>query len=204
MEVSKIQLSQAETELMLNAEIILTKNRVLGKMKLLLEEVMEKQLLFTNEYLKAHEAFFISPKISRGENYLGLPWLILDYPRKSSENNLFFIRSMFWWGKFFSSTLHLSGEFKEDFSGRIRNSLTSLSDHFIGINEDPWVHHFKEDNYKSIRSISANEFDLMENNMEHLKIGISFPLEQWEDASVKLFQNWKFYLQIAGLITDTV
>jgi hypothetical protein len=204
MEVSKIQLSQAETDLMLNAEIILTKNRVLEKMKLLLEEVMGKQLLFTNEYLRDHEAFFISPKISRGENYLGLPWLILDYPRKSSGNNLFFIRSMFWWGKFFSSTLHLSGDFKEAFSGTIGKSLTSLSNHFIGINQDPWIHHFQEDNYKSARSISQNEFDLLENNMEHLKIGISFPLEQWEDASLELFQNWKFYLQITGLVNDAV
>jgi hypothetical protein len=204
MEVSKIQLSKAETDLMLNAEIILTKNRVLEKMKALLEEVMEKQLLYKNEHLPQHEAFLISPKISRGENYLGLPWLILDYPRTSLGNNLFFIRSMFWWGKFFSSTLHISGDFKKSFSERIRNSMAALPQHFIGINEDPWVHHFEPDNYRSIGSISEREFDRLANNMEHLKIGISFPLQEWERAPVKLFENWKFYLQLTGLVADAV
>ena len=90
MEVSKIQLSEAETELMQNAEIILTKNRVMQKMKSLLEEVQEQQLIFARTYLKHHQEFIVSPKISRGENYLGLPWLILDYPRVSNGNNLFF------------------------------------------------------------------------------------------------------------------
>ena len=204
MEVSKIQLSNAETELMQNAEIILTKNRVLQKMKLLLEEVQDQQLLFTREHLKQHEAFIISPKISRGENYLGLPWLILDYPRISAGNSLFFIRSMFWWGQFFSSTLHLSGSYKEDLLPMIKHSLPSLSGHFIGINEDPWVHHFQPDNYKPVQSIPSIEFDRLTDTMEHLKLGISFPLTQWQQAPAKLFESWKFYLQTGGLTADAM
>ena len=44
MEVSKIHLSSAETELMQNAEIILTKNRVLEKIKALLSPPGEHKL----------------------------------------------------------------------------------------------------------------------------------------------------------------
>jgi hypothetical protein len=204
MEVSKIQLSKAETELMQNAEIILTKNVVLQKMKELLEEVQEMQLNYAAQQLQHHEAFLVSPKISKGENYQGLPYLILDYPRLSAGNNLFFIRSMFWWGRFFSSTLHVSGTYKEMFSGPVRNALPSLSRHFIGINADPWIHHFEPDNYKPIASISETEFDEINNYTEHLKVGISFPLQQWQESTVKLFESWKLYLQAAGLVANSV
>ena len=204
MEVSKIQLSKAETELMQNAEIILTKNRVLQKMTALLEELQALQIVFVRNHLLYHEVFDVSPKISRGENYQGLPYLILDYPRLSSGNHLFFIRSMFWWGKFFSSTLHISGRFKESFSGHIKDSLSSLSQHSIGINTDPWVHHFEKDNYRSMASLSINEYEEICNEVDHLKIGIHFPLQQWPDASMKLLGNWKLYLHSVGLIPNTV
>src|ERR1051326_3611882 len=49
-------------------------------------------------------------KIFRGENYLGLPYLILDYPKHFSKDSVFAFRTMFWWGKFFSCTLHLQGK----------------------------------------------------------------------------------------------
>ena len=50
-----------------------------------------------------------TPKIAKGENYLQLPYVLLDYPRCFDKENIFAIRTMFWWGNFFSITLHLSG-----------------------------------------------------------------------------------------------
>src|SRR4051812_25707955 len=114
MEGPKIQFSVAESELMQNAAVILTKNRVLEKCKMLLGIVQQQQLEWIrHENRTGSEAFETGPKISKGENYMGLPSLIFDYPRLSSANDLFFIRTMFWWGNFFSSTLHLSGKYKE-------------------------------------------------------------------------------------------
>ena len=47
------------------------------------------------------EFFDVSPKISRGEQYLGLPYVMLDYPRIFSKENVFAIRTFFWWGNYF-------------------------------------------------------------------------------------------------------
>src|SRR5215203_4080953 len=179
MEVSKIHLSMAESEMMQNAEIILTKNRVLEKIKKMLGEVQQKQLDYQRMNLQQHEAFFVPPKISRGENYLGLPWLILDYPRTSSGNDLFFIRTMFWWGRFFSSTLHVSGIYKEMFSYHIRNMFPLLSHLSIGINADPWIHHFGNDNYQCVGTLNEQEFEGIQAKLPHLKLGITLPLHQW-------------------------
>ena len=91
----------------------------------------------------------IPPKISKGENYKGLPYLVLDYPRYFGKDDHFAIRSMFWWGNFFSITLHLSGIYKKMYENKIEASFTLLKEEsfFIGISDDQWEHHFETSNY---------------------------------------------------------
>jgi hypothetical protein len=200
MEVPKIQLSSAEKELMMNAEVILTKNMVLQKIRSLLNAVQEKQRGFSAIHATNNsEIFLISPKISRGEYYLGLPYIILDYPRMASANNFFFIRTMFWWGHYFSSTLHLSGTYKSAFRDKISASHSSLQHHYIGVNSDQWVHHFEEDNYKKVSSINEEDFRRRCADFEHIKIAAKWPLEKWENAVDGLYSNWKFLLNVCGI-----
>src|SRR5215467_3803243 len=114
---SKIQLSTFEMDLLNNSEWILTKNLVIKKAQRLLEEVQETNLRHVKEgsINFPKEVIGISPKISKGENYSGLPWLMLDFPRFFEKEKVFAIRTMFWWGNFFSTTLHLSGQYKETY-----------------------------------------------------------------------------------------
>lgn len=200
MEVSKIHLSAAEIELMQNAEIILTKNRVLEKMKLLLEEVQEQQIDFVNAWQLTHEIFTVSPKISKGEYYLGLPYFILDYPRQSSSNNLFFVRIMFWWGKFFSCTLHLAGDSKEIFKERIRQSYSQLKNYYISISDDQWEHHLEGSAYRKIDSMTEEQFSKTCESFDHIKIAGKHSLSEWEKAPSELFEDWRFFLSLCGLI----
>ena len=201
MEVSKIHLSSAEIELMQNAEIILTKNRVLEKIKALLEKVQQMQIEFVRAENLNSEILRISPKISKGENYLGLPYLILDYPRFSSGNNLFFIRTMFWWGNFFSCTLHLSENSKEKFRERIQNSYSRLQNFYINTGEDQWTHHLEESEYQKIDSMTKEQFEECCNSYNHLKIAGKHSLNKWEAIQDELFENWKLFLSLCGLIT---
>jgi hypothetical protein len=205
MEVSKIQFSEPERELMQNAAIILTKNSVLEKIKSLLELVQTDQVEWIRkEGHDAIEAFVTSPKISRGEYYQGLPYLILDYPRRSGSNELFFIRNMFWWGNFFSTTLHLSGRYKELYLQKVIESYKDLQDYSIGIHEDPWMHHFEKDNYIAVNTLSEKAFTTICENGLHLKLAKAMPLDQWQQAREQLMENWKMLLKVCGLITNTV
>src|SRR6476620_4487797 len=132
MQGSKVQLSVSELELACNADIILTKNSIINKTIALLGTV-EETIGQNNDRGKL---FSISPKISRGEYYQGLPYVVLDYPRYSRTPDLGFIRSMFWWGHFFSSTLQLSGDLKAKNIKAIEASYDLLADqgYYIGIN----------------------------------------------------------------------
>lgn len=200
MEVSKIQLSSAEMELVQNAEIILTKNRVLSKVNALLDELQQKQLNYLDVMNLKNGIFSVHPKISRGENYLGLPYLILDHPRLSKSDDFFFIRSMFWWGNFFSCTLHFAGRSKESLKSKIKNSYSQLQDHFIGIDPDPWRHHFQQNNYQKIGSIAEEEFHQGCEQLDHIKISKKYPLNQWENIPAKLFGEWNFFLSLCELV----
>lgn len=141
-----------------------------------------------------------SPKISKGENYLGLPYVILDYPRVSNREGLFFIRSMFWWGNFYSSTLQVSGSFKEKYRKLLINSYESLhnKNYYVGINADPWIHHFEEDNYKRINLLSPEAFAFILEEREQIKIAAFWPLTEWDSAANNLLESWMYLTKLVS------
>ena len=115
---AKIQLSPEETELVQNTEWILNKHIItkkvydmFGDLSLLLKNEAE-----VNSYLFPPNIQSQSGKISKGENYQLLPYVILDYPAFFGKDKIFAVRTMFWWGNFFSVTLHLSGIYKQQFT----------------------------------------------------------------------------------------
>lgn len=182
-----------------NADIILTKNAILQKIKLMLEGL---QIQMTHEVDKGtgyytHPVFDPAPKISRGENYQGLPYLVLDYPRQFDSVNIFALRTMFWWGNFFSSTLQLSGEYKAVFTHRIEEAYESLAEnkYYISVNEDPWVHHFDEENYLRIDQLAPEAFSDYCHQYDYIKIAAKWPLWDAHFAAENLLDSWHYLLE---------
>lgn len=185
MDKAKIRLSQVETELVNNAEWILTKNAILEKVKQLLGriQVHYRQELESLPQLPP-EIRMSTPKISKGENYKGLPYLVLDYPRCFKQEEIFAIRTLFWWGHFFSITLQLSGHYKKRAEEKIIRSFPMLAekDYFICIAEDPWEHHFEEDNYVPLSRCKPDEFEKRIREKPFIKLAVKTALQQWDDC----------------------
>jgi|SRR5689334_6114256 len=182
---TKIQLSPFEMDLLNNSEWILTKNKIIKKAQQLLEEVQ----VIIQQHAKKSEVFpleviAISPKISKGENYLGLPWLMLDYPRYFEKEKIFAIRTMFWWGNFFSTTLHLSGEYKRRYAEAIKRSYEVLCQHefYICIHDDQWHHHFEKENYLPVKSFTADGFADHINKRSFIKLSCQLSFLEWNSA----------------------
>ena len=197
---SKIQLSLFEMELVNNADWILTKNGIIQKAKQLLLGLQEKQqahLQLQSPYIPA-EVLKLSAKISKGENYQGLPYLILDFPRLFEHKDIFAIRTMFWWGNFFSITLHLSGNYKTMFAQKIIASYELLKeiDFFICVHEGQWQHHFENDNYIQISKWNKDDFKYMINTSSFIKLANKTSLKQWDDAQEILLQHFKQIIEV--------
>ena len=184
---TKIQFLPAETELVSSPDIILTKNAILQKIKSFLEEIQVKQFDIIKKYSSQlpAEVLKISPKISRGENYKGLPWLVLDNPRHFQHNNIFAIRTMFWWGNFFSITLHLSGKNKNDLLKKISKNFLLLaeSNFYIYTGEKEWEHDIDPNSYKRISALTKDELKKIFAENSFLKmVKLSVATNAWNET----------------------
>ena len=192
---TKIQLSSYEMELINNAGLILTKNAILEKVQQLLENLLNSQ----QQYIQSNisnlptEVLLSSPKISKGENYKGLPYRVLDYPRYFDKENIFAIRTMFWWGNFFSITLHLSGRYKKEAEKKIIASRPELikSNFYLCIHEKEWEHHFENDNYIPVGKLNKTAFKIQIMNKPFIKLAQKISLKKWNDAQKILISNYK-------------
>ena len=104
MDTTKIRLSTEEEALVCRTDWILTKNRIIEKIKALFASLQtQQQGTFELSQSFYDEELQSTPKISKGENYRGLPYLVLDYPRFFNKEDIFVIRSFFLVGQFFSA-----------------------------------------------------------------------------------------------------
>lgn len=200
MDKTKIRLSAEEEALVVRADWILTKNHIIRKAQQMMSIIQEQQHHLLNSYHSFPEQLInSSPKISKGENYKGLPYVVLDYPRSFHKEDVFAIRTLFWWGNFFSVTLHIAGTYKKMYAEKIIRSFESLqtAGFFVCINENQWEHDFEADNYQSPEKFTASAFEDLINKKPFTKLAKQIPLQQWNDAEKKL-------LEIFSQLIDTL
>ena len=88
---AKITLSNKELELVCNTDWIFTKHIIIQKAVQLFGNIvpaLENELEQAQAYLPK-EIFTNRAKISKGENYQLLPYVMLDYPRCFHKNDRF-------------------------------------------------------------------------------------------------------------------
>jgi len=165
-EATKIALSDKELEVVCNTDFIFTKHIIIqkvlqlfGNLAATLEDKLKKEQGCLPEEIFKHR-----PKISKGENYLLLPYVILDYPRCFAKEDTLAIRTFFWWGNFFSVTLQLSGSYKSSIANNIAGSFEYLKQHnySICINHSQWEHQFSSDNYLPVSEQRTSLFSTKE------------------------------------------
>ncbi len=184
-DISKLTLSDEELQLANNSGWILTKRIIIDKVYRLfgnLADTIKATVEKESAWLPA-EVLQSTAKISKGENYLQLPYVLLDHPRCFDTENVFAIRTMFWWGNFFSMTIHLSGTYKKMFAENIcsHKDILVQNDFYICINEDQWQHHFEEINYCAVKQLGKKEFDQIIVQKQFIKLAVKFTLRQWKD-----------------------
>jgi len=181
---SKLTLSADEQQLVTNTQWILTKRTIIDKVNGLLGDVsvMQQNIIEKEKDWLPDAVVRSTPKIAKGENYLGLPYLLLDYPRCFDADDIFAVRTMFWWGNFFSITLHVSGKYKEMFQQQITENVGAVQqDVFICIHESQWQHSFDADNYADIKDLQKDKLRKIINEKTFIKLAIKFPLQSWNN-----------------------
>jgi len=195
MSEAKIRLSEKELDLLSDSDLILTKNAILEKTTFLLSDLQTRQ----KEYLSNTQNTLLqtvkehSPKISKGENYKGLPYLVLDYPRDFSQSGIFAIRTFFWWGNFFSVTLHISGRYKKELEAILIKNGKKISelDFYCCVNPTEWEHDFESSNYMLVKEKSTADWQKMVSNNSFIKVAKKIPARDWNNSTDQLFTFFK-------------
>lgn len=201
MSKTKVTLSPKELELVNNASWILTKNAVIEKVYQLFGEVSEvyRMLLDKNGLLTPEDIGTRAPKISKGEQYESLPWVMLDYPRNFTGEDAFGIRSLFWWGNFCSITVQLSGRFQKKYAPSIQQYFQThgvhspqCKDWFIAVGADPWKHHFRKDNYQPVSQWQSGSMAAL----PFIKLAKKISLQHFDQLDVFFEQNYSQILDM--------
>ena len=193
MNAAKVQLSKEEMALVSDPGWILTKNSIMARAVELMAGLSERltpDLDKLRHWMVTQSAGFIppanwdTPKISKGENYLGLPYVMLDYPRLFTREHVLAIRTMFWWGHYFSVTLHLKGRYKEMFLPVIERRTQELADagFHISISEDEWRHELTVENYRPLSEAASYKLQAASEGHPFLKLSATCGLDKWNDA----------------------
>ncbi len=203
-EEAKIHLSTFETELVNDTQWIFTKQIIIEKVSRLFGvlQMRYKNLLEKNKDLPEELLQRQGGKISKGENYNGLPYLILDFPAIFGKENICAVRTMFWWGNFFSISLHLSGRYcisQKNFTEWL--PFLKENNFFVCINEKEWEHHFSALNYQDANELTDLQIaEIKEKSF--FKAGKKITLKQWELAPEFLEKTFREMISLLTLATQ--
>jgi len=183
------RVSPEEIALVRDPAWILTKNSILARAVSLFAELSERWKGKLEDLpVPGPGLLSTAPKISRGENYKGMPWVVLDYPRSFGKEDVFAIRTLFWWGHYFSVTLHLKGNPKQLYLPVIRQHIGELAaaGFHIGISGDEWRHELEGGNYRSLEGMKPEEWEAILVRPGFLKFSAKCGLEHWNEAGEEI------------------
>jgi hypothetical protein len=104
---------------------------------------------------------------------------------------------MFWWGNFFSITLHLSGNNKTSVEKKIIANVRPLAESgfYIYQGDDQWEHDLDPKSYKRLASPGMDELNETAPANDFLKLAIKFPIDSLEAIEEKLVRNYELLVR---------
>lgn len=199
-EKAKIILSEDELEAV--------KNRSFFETKIRITQIIYDQFATVVQATNKNHIFsgitfpdgtdFTTGKISKGENYLGLPYILLDFPRHFKGTEWMAIRTMFWWGKFISCTLLVGGKAHKALQDTVIINLAELSKKriWVCVHPSPWLHHFGQVNYRMIHHFSGDELSSQIKGSGFVKLARKIPVSGINRSEAFVLESFKLYASL--------
>ncbi len=200
MQQSKIQLSEEEMQLVRNRGWILTKQKITAGVYDIFGGVSGKMQHWVQNNKAIPAAIHqLSPKISKGEQYESLPYVVLDYPRYFSREDVFAIRTFFWWGNYFSSTLHLKGRYKNELLKKITSAITmgKFDNCYLSLTGDEFDFNVEGSSYQLIQKDNHQSLAAAMAPAPFIKISTRISFDEWNRSGEKLWESFQSYMTVS-------
>jgi hypothetical protein len=140
---------------------------------------------------------FETGKISQGENYLGYPWIILDFPKYFNKNAMFAFRTMFWYGHYFSISLLIGGEVLPGLLPHVSEKLRHTADALqFATHEDPWCHDINEITFSQANLLTREAIALHAERHGYIKLTIKTTETDMEKLRELVFTHYEAMLKL--------
>ena len=189
-------LTDEERALIRDRTFLRSKKKALAKISSLLTDSGKKLQKMVREQYPIIEKSYAAmpPKVSRGENYHGLPYRVLDFPRFFEQETTFSYRVVFLWGYYINFSLYLGEELVKP-----EVLLKAKSDNaiYFCIAQTPWEHHFTVENFKKLHAVREDELS-SQLDRGFIKIAIREELQNLDLLPEHTAKNFRILTHAAG------
>ncbi len=182
MQNSSFKLTNKEFELILDTEYPLLKKNAIDKIQAHLHE-LGAQLIANTLITRPLPAK--SFKISKGENYLNLPYLVLDLPKIGGNHFPILCRTLFWWGKYFSFNVFIRKEIYDMASFEKKLKICDSDGIHLLLSDKIWQQDLDTEDYNQVSKWPENIIT----EGPYLKLSIKHPIEEIDT----LFEKATYY-----------
>ncbi len=194
---AKITFSEHELVCLQDTDFLLTKRTINEKVQTLL-------LKLASELANEPQVMPLPPirtKVSKGDNYRGLPYWVLDYPASFVKDDVFAYRTICRWGHEFSFTLHLAGAPLQQHKPALIlnfNQLANVPGLYLCTNTYQWEHHFEADNYRLFNEVidGADSWEAFLADKDFVKLAVKIPLDEWDGVVERGVEVWRGFREI--------
>lgn len=180
MQKNAIKLTNHQLKLASDTDFPITKNQVFSQLTELFQELGRLQ---QQTHYHTPKPISTEYKITKGENYLLLPYLVIDYPRIANKDFGILMRTMFWWGKYFSFNLFVNNALIRSID---YNQLAKIPGSLIYKGSNLWEQDLDHPQYLSIENQSYSH------ETGYVKLSKKLTVESYEILidEVVLYQEW--------------
>jgi hypothetical protein len=192
---SEIKLTKEELDFSASTRYPLLKHSIVTRINTrfeLLGEILRREL--EPYHLPGDNSF----KITRGDNYRLMPYLILDYPRISSKEFPVLFRTMFWWGHFYSLNMLVRNDFvnSREFIGTLQGSGLKKLKLFTG--NDLWEQDLDLDAFVSLKTCDLESLGGKDRLLAYTRIGKKVTFGRQEKLEKKAVELYKEACVVLG------
>jgi hypothetical protein len=177
---------------------LLTDTHVWNERRRLAEQIGEWMGDMLLQLKQSHQGVFekvvpmtaLNGKITKGDNYNGFPYLLLDYPNYFAKDEIVSVRNLIWFGNDFHCTFHLRGKLIHNVMHQL--SRITSDEVFICTAPEEWIHHIEAQHWTTVNKLSSSLREQIE-TQGWLKLGVKLEIdkpETWTNALVEAYATW--------------
>jgi hypothetical protein len=157
---------------------LLIKNRVMEKAVSLMGDMEKIILSLLDGTNLPSEINLNNGKISKGEQYKFLPYVLLDYPAIYTKKDVFAIRTMFYWGNFISISIHLKGIYLERYGRLVLEIVKNDPTIYFCVHHSEWEYDYTERNYQLLSAVKEEGINQQFVDHGFVKFSTKIPIDK--------------------------